>query len=250
MKKTVLIWLAAAALAAFGLVLYFFAYGHSFWGLLFLSLGALIACNRLLRLLQIKRVGMAKILRTALNSLLILGLLAYTVTLIPIIRAGRGAAQDDCAYIVVLGAKVNGQSPSLSLRDRIDATYEYMCAHTDVIAVVSGGQGTDEEISEAQCMYNELTKMGIDGSRIWLEDQSTSTWENLNFSLALIEEKTGSRPSSIGLVSSEYHLYRACMVAQECNVQAAGIPASTSLITMKLNYYLREVVALWYYMLF
>ena len=97
-------------------------------------------------------------------------------------------------------------------------------------------------------MFNELTARGIPARRLWLEDRSTSTWENLNFSLDLIEEKTGTRPETIGLVSSEYHLYRAGLFAPDCGVTAVGIPAKTSWLTIRINYFMREVGDIWHYL--
>lgn len=243
-------WSIPALLGAFGLFLWLFVSGHSFLGVISCGIAAVIVCYYLLSALKKTHAGAAKAIRVIFSTLLVLGILAYAITLVPIIRAATPQADADCEYIVVLGAKVNGQSPSLSLKERIDAAYDYLSAHPQTVAIVSGGQGPDEGISEAQCMYNELTKMGIEGSRIWLEDKSTSTQENLNFSLTLIEEKTGTRPDAIGLISSEYHIFRATLVAEEHGVEAVGIPASTSWLTLKLNYYLREVAALWYYLVF
>lgn len=106
-----------------------------------------------------------------------------------IIRASLGEPAESCDYVVVLGAKVRDSGPSASLWDRIYGARDYLEAHPDVIAIVSGGQGPDEPMSEAQAIYDELVKLGIDENRIWLEDKATSTWENLNFTLELIEEK-------------------------------------------------------------
>ena len=118
-----------------------------------------------------------------------------------------------------------------------------------LICIASGGQGTDEDISEAQCIFDHLTAMGIDKSRIWLEDKSTSTWENLHFSLNLIEENTGTRPEKIGILSSEYHLFRASLFADACGVESVGIPAPTSRFSLRVNYYLREVAGVWHYLI-
>ena len=98
-------------------------------------------------------------------------------------------------------------------------------------------------------MFEGLTARGIDPSRLWLEDKATSTWENLHFTLDLIEEKTGNRPLSIGLVSSEYHLFRAGLFAKECGVEAIGIPAATSWFSIKLNYFMREAAGVWHYLI-
>ena len=91
--------------------------------------------------------------------------------------------------------------------------------------------------------------MGIDPSRIWLEEQATSTHENIQFSLELIEEKTGFYPHSCGIVSSEYHLFRAGMIAKKQGIDATPIPAATSRWDLKLNYFLREIPVSWYYIM-
>ena len=82
-----------------------------------------------------------------------------------------------------------------------------------------------------------------------MEDQAVNTRENIRFSLDIIEEKTGARPETIGLVSSEYHLYRAGLFAREENVTSYGIPARTSWVSLRINYFLREIAAVWYYII-
>lgn len=173
-------------------------------------------------------------------------LLAFTITGTVIMSAGR-TGSGEFQYLLVLGTAVNGTEPSSMLSDRIQTAYEYLTVHPDVICVVSGYQSGDGEISEAQCMYNELTKLGIDPERIWMEDQASSTVENFEFSLALIEEKTGSRPETIGVLSSEFHLLRATMFAKAQNVSAVTIPAKTSDFGTFVRYFLREIVLVWYY---
>lgn len=243
-------WLLPLFFLIFGLFLALFVVGHSFLGLIFCGIAALLSCYNLLNLLQSQRPLVARILRTFLTTVLIFGLIAYAITLVPICQGAAGNPDVACDYVLVLGAKVNGTRPSLTLHERIQAAYEYVTAHPDAIAILSGGQGTDEGISEAQCMFNELTALGIDADRLWMESKSTSTKENINFSLALIQEKTGSRPTTLGVVSSEFHLYRAGRLAKDCGITAIGIPAHTSWISLRLNYYLREVAAVWKYMIF
>ena len=179
-----------------------------------------------------------------------LGLLAALFTGFLIARAGFGDLKTECSYVVVLGAGVNGTAPSLSLRERLDAAYNYLSSHPDSICIVSGGQGGGEDISEAECMYRDLTARGISPDRVWKEDQATNTRENLPFSLALIQERTGKAPDHIGVVSSEYHLYRAVKFAQELGITASGIPARTTWLSLRVNYFLREIAAVWFYTLF
>ena len=182
--------------------------------------------------------------------LLILTLLAACVTEGFIIHASFGSAETECGYLVVLGAKVNQNGPSLALRNRIDAAYDYLTAHPDTIAILSGGQGPDEPMTEAKCVFNELVARGIDPDRLWLEGNSTNTWENLKFTRDLLEENTGSVPGQIALVSSEFHLFRAQLFARRFGFETVGVPARTTLPLLKVNYFLREAVAVWYYLIF
>lgn len=178
-----------------------------------------------------------------LLAVLILAMLITGIVILGFAGGGSGEFQ----YLVVLGTTVNGTEPSSMLNDRIDAAYAYLVAHEDVICIVSGGKGDAENLSEAQCMFNELVALGIDPDRIWLEDQATSTLENLDFSLKLIEEKTGSRPAKVGVLSSEFHLLRANMFAKRQNVAAISIPARTSDPGTFWGYFLREILMVWYY---
>ena len=185
---------------------------------------------------------------SALLFLLTVLILAFVITGV-VIMSFSGGGSGEFQYLVVLGTTVNGTEPSSMLKDRIDAAYAYLTAHEDVICIVSGGKGSDENLSEAQCMYNELVEMGIDPARIWMEDQATSTLENLDFSMKLIEERTGSRPAQIGVLSSEFHLLRANMFANRQNVTAVTIPAKTSDPGTFISYFLREIIMVWYYAL-
>lgn len=181
--------------------------------------------------------------------LLCIFLLVAGVTEALIISASFGNADEETEYLIVLGAKVRADGPSLSLLDRIDTAYDYLTDHPNTIAVVSGGKGDDEPITEAQCMHDSLVALGIEPSRIWVEDKATSTWENLQYSLALIEEKTGSRPGKIAVLSSEYHLFRASLFTKAAGADFIGVPAPTSNPFLKANYFLREVAGVWHYIL-
>lgn len=241
-------WLIPAIFAALGVFLYSTVHGHSFLGLICFAIAGVIACYFGIHLLKSRHFTAAKVLNLVLTGCLCAGLTAFAITEGFILHASRGNPEVSCDYIIVLGARVNGTVPSLSLGDRIRAAYDYLSAHPDTVAVLSGGQGEDEEISEAECMRRELTKLGIADSRLWLENKSTSTWENLSFSLQLIAEKTGSRPDTVGILSSEYHLFRAGLFAKDCGAEAVGIPATTSWPTIRLNYFLREVGGVWHYL--
>ena len=250
MKKLALLkWLIPLFFIALGIFCYTAVQGHEFLGLVCLCLSAVSVCYILIGMLRRRRRLVGKMLRTVLSTILCIGILVFAVTEIIILSASSGDPDEDCAYVIVLGAKVNGTTPAHSLTSRIQATYDYLSAHPKTIAILSGGQGPDEDITEAQCMFDHLTAMGISPEQLWLENQATSTWENLTFSLALIEQKTGTRPEKVGILSSEYHLYRAGLFAKDCGLDAVGIPAYTSHFTIRLNNFLREVAGVWHYLI-
>lgn len=231
----------------------FFKYalvGYRFLPFVFLCLGALITCWKLLGMLKKRKPKEGKIVSIVFNSCVAVGLAILTVIGCFVGRACFGDPNTTCDYVVVLGAGLHGSTPSRSLRERLNAAYEYLMAHPDVICIVSGGQGPGEDMTEALCMYNELVAMGIDGSRIWMEDKSTSTQENLRFSLDIIESRTGVRPAQIGVLSSEYHLFRAGLFAADEGVEAVGVPAKTTLPVLFVNYFLREIAGVCHYYVF
>ena len=104
-------------------------------------------------------------------------------------------------------------------------------------------------MSEAQSMYDNLTAMGIDPDRVWMEGQATSTDENMRFSLDLIEEKTGQRPTKLAILSSEYHLFRASLMAKKLGIDFVGVPARTSRLSQLINHGMREVAGVWHFIL-
>lgn len=223
--------------------------GYSFSALVCVTLIGIILFYVLMPFVGLRFPGFAKWTTRIFTVCLILGLLVVGITEAIIIHASFGSPEKECQYMVVLGAKVNDNGPSVSLWDRIYGAYDYMVAHPDVIAIVSGGKGKDEPMEEAQCMFDHLTEMGIDPDRIWMEDKATSTWENLQFSLNLIEEKTGQRPTELGVLSSEYHLFRASLFTKACGVDFIGIPAHTSKLSQMINHFMREVAGVWHYIL-
>ena len=187
-------------------------------------------------------------LLTVLLVLLCLAVLAFAATG-AIIMHSATADEGEFAYLLVLGTVVEGTEPSSMLSDRIQGAYDYLTAHPDTICIVSGGKGDEVNLSEAECMYNELVELGIDPARLLMEDRAASTVENFQFSLALIEEETGVRPEKLGVLSSEFHLFRARMFARDEGVMPIAIPAKTTDTATFVQYFLREIPLVWYYSL-
>ena len=65
----------------------------------------------------------------------------------------------------------------------------------------------------------------------------------------VLEAHLGFRPQKIGIVSSEYHLFRAGLFARELDLDSFGIPSKTTWFALRTNYSLREIVAVWKYLL-
>ena len=243
-------WIIQILLACAAGFFFLAVQGYSTMGLCCLGLMAMLLFYRTAFRFRKKFPRLGKAVILMVTAILILGLLVFAATESVLIHAARGNAEEPADYVLVLGAKVNARGPSLALRCRIDAAYDYLTTHPDCIAILSGGQGSDEPVTEAQCMYDGLVARGIDPDRLWLEDQSTNTWENMKFSQTLLEEKTGSIPEKIALVSSEFHLYRAQLFARRFGFDTVGVPAATTLPVLKVNYFIREAVAVWYYLIF
>ncbi|GLC89485.1 YdcF family protein [Lysinibacillus piscis] len=133
-------------------------------------------------------------------------------------------ADGTATYMIVLGAKVKpGGVPSLSLKNRLEVAAQYLQQHPHVNVIVSGGQGADEEQTEASVMLSYLQNKGIERQRIIVEDQSTSTYENLLFSKKLLPEGT----THITIVSNDFHLRRARYLADVLDLKADVLVAAT-----------------------
>ena len=247
-------WRIAAlmAVALLGAMAFYFKFvmpGYSFTALVCLLLIALILFYAFFPLLGAKFPKFTKVTLRVCTAVLCVGLLIMGITEAVIIKHSFGDPKEKVEYMVVLGAKVRSNGPSVSLWDRIYGARDYLMEHEDVIAVVSGGQGSDEPMTEARAIYEALVDLGIPPERIWLEERATSTWENISFSLDLIEAATGTRPEKIGVLSSEYHLFRASLLAKKCGVEFVGIPAETSRFSQKVNHFMREIAGVWHYLI-
>ncbi len=154
-------------------------------------------------------------------------LLFWGITTKWLINGEKPKANGKYKYVIVLGAKVKrGAIPSKALAFRLDAALTYVKQYPNIHIIVSGGQGPDEDETEASVMKQYLIDRGFPESRIIVEDRSTSTYENLLNTKRII----GSDLKGITIVSSDYHLARAKMLAEElhlkCDVIAAKTPKS------------------------
>lgn len=140
--------------------------------------------------------------------------------------------------VIVLGCKVNPNGPSLSLLKRLEAAYDYLRENPELCCILSGGQGPDEPISEAQAMYDWLTAKGIQKERLYLEDKSESTYENLAFSKEIIEKEALSE--AVTIITNDFHQYRAKKLAESLKIESYSVSGDTPLYLLPM-YYIREL---------
>lgn len=223
-----------------GLILNIVFSGHDYIAYALYLIAALIVAFRF----------MGRRLRMVICIILALCIVYFVIVEIPIIGAASGDGDFEADYIIVLGALVRGEEPSLSMIERTQAALDYMNAHPDTLVIVSGGQGDMEDISEAEAMYRWLVDNGADESRILLEERSTSTQENLAFSFDIIRQRGDDPAKATAVVTSEYHIYRAQLLGRDLGVELGGISAHTTYFSVRLNYFIREAFGVTYKWIF
>jgi uncharacterized SAM-binding protein YcdF (DUF218 family) len=184
--------------------------------------------------------------RVALGALVAVAAVAFVILELPVLLGAHTDADPECSYLIVLGAKVNGVTPSYAMEDRLNAVLDYLNAYAGATVIVSGGQGDDEGISEAEAMAVWLKAHGVDEDRILLEDRSGTTRQNLENSFAIMRARGADPSDGVAIVTSEYHLYRAREIAAALGAKPVGVAAKTSLISMRINYFIREAIAVGY----
>ena len=160
------------------------------------------------------------------------------------VRSTNTAAEEmskhpNLEYIIVLGAHVEDTRLTKALLEHTRRALEYLEENPDTKAVLSGGRGEGESITEAQAMCNYLTEHGIDRDRLILEEKSTSTAENLKFSLALI-----GLDHSVGVVTNNFHVFRGTAIGRKCGCREI-YPIPSRYCSWRLLIYIpREILAI------
>lgn len=184
-----------------------------------------------------------------LGVVLAVGILSFSVTEGKIIHGMTSEPEEELDYLIVLGAQVKKTVPSKALGLRLQKACEYLKEHSQTKVVLSGGQGSGEEIAEAECMYRYLTEHGIPEERLLKEECSTTTRENLMYSARVLadsrQEVTTETVlgSKIGLVSNNFHIYRALLLAEKFGYRKVyGVPAASDW-KLQIHYMVREYFA-------
>lgn len=183
-------------------------------------------------------VGWKRAILAAMLAVLFIIVIPLTFNMV---KYANYKTNEGAETVIVLGCKVNGSTPSKYLNDRCKKAAEYLKKNPEAVAILSGGQGSDEDISRAQCMENVLVKLGIEKSRLYKEDKSTSTSENIAFSKVVIEENGLSK--SVLIVTNEFHEYRAKLICDKNGLDFHSSCSQSAFYTL-ITYHTREMAAL------
>ena len=230
--------LSSGGLLAMALALRFAARGYAWWGYALAFVAALIVLHHFLP---------AKLWRV-LVVLACIGVLYFCFVESFVIRSARTDKEPERDYLIVLGAAVYKDQPSLTLVRRLEGALDYLNTYPKSVAIVSGGMGPGETVTEGKAMHDWLIAQGIPEERVLIEDKATSTMENLKFSFQIIRDRGDEPDGNIAIVSSAYHLYRAKCMARNLGAEAAGVSAPWGYVSVMLNYFIREafgVTHLW-----
>jgi len=181
-----------------------------------------------------------------LLALLLAGALCFGGMFAAVMHGAYDHVDGEPEVMLILGCQVKPWGPSILLQDRLDEALDYLQAHPDMTIVVSGGQGPDEPVSEAQAMADYLMEHQVSKEQILLEDQSHNTVQNFRNSRALLED-TGFdlEETEVLVVSNGFHLTRARMLAKRIGFEEVStLAAPSSHIPSRLKMYVREPLAL------
>lgn len=157
------------------------------------------------------------------------------------LMAQSNTADFDEDAVIVLGCGLKGSIPSGNLIDRLDTAIKYYGQNPKALIVVSGGQGPNEDCTEAGAMHKYLTDKGIPENSVIMEDKSTSTTENYIYSKAILDKILGSDYETVYITNS-FHSYRAGRLAKLNGLNARAYNAHTKIQSLLPNYS-REVLA-------
>ena len=188
------------------------------------------------------RLGIATRTMKTIRWVIRIGSLAWLVSFVVFVSFCVAEAKpetgENVPYIVVLGAGVNGEEPSLILRRRLDVAVSLSQREPQAKLILCGGLGTNERISEAEAMRRYLIKQGVEEQRLIMEDLSCDTAQNLRYASELMQTLDGQTTHEAYLVTCEFHMMRSKMLAERNGIRAYAAPAKTR--PQEYHYYLRE----------
>ena len=180
-------------------------------------------------------------LRAGIGMLAGVGIACLCGLLILIGSAFSVKGEQQLSYLIVLGAQMKPNGPSVVLEKRLRRAYTYLTENPETLCVLSGGQGSNEPCAEAEAERHALIQMGVSEARIFVEDRSSNTRENMVFSRIVAEEN--GLGTEIVIVTQSFHMYRALMLAENAGFNPYALVADTDPVLFPL-YYGRELLSL------
>lgn len=181
--------------------------------------------------------------RYLISILIMLGIVSFIAAESVIIYQGLQKYEQKSDYVIVLGAEVNNNQISASLKYRLDAALDIYEKYPDTIFVVSGGKGSNEVDSEAQFMHDYLYEHNVSANQIIMENRSTNTYENLLYSKQLLDLYSDGNPYDVTIVTNAFHTYRSKYLAERVGLDAHTYAADMHQISIP-NFYIREYFGL------
>ncbi|MBP5237036.1 MAG: YdcF family protein [Clostridia bacterium] len=151
--------------------------------------------------------------------------------------------------VIVLGAGLRGDRVSRALAARLDKAADYLEKNTQAVAVVSGGMGRGETVTEASAMKKYLIEKGIPEERILTEEKSTSTFENFVFSKEILDSYFNGIDYSALFVTNDYHVFRSVLTSVKAGFGSIGHIHSTTGIYYLAPGTLRECIGVLKYLI-
>lgn len=193
-------------------------------------------------LLKSKKV-FSKTIRNTFLAVAAIGLILFLNVGGLILSGFFQSGEENLDYVIVLGAQMKASGPSMILKARLDEAIRYLEENPETKVIVSGGQGSDEPVSEAAGMKAYLVENGVEEGRIFMEDKSVNTNQNLKFSAEYINIEE----EHVGIVTSNFHIYRSVKLAEKLGYEnVCGIAADSYAFLLPANM-LRECACVVYY---
>lgn len=229
---------AVAALAAAGLL-----YGLSLAKLPAAAAIALVALAIAAQLLSKRAPNFYRVAARITAVVACVGIIMCTVASTQILSCYFDDDAPSDAAVIVLGcglSQTDQTSPSLMLYGRLRAAEEYILKNPDARVILSGGQGSNEKISEAEAMYRYFERRGFDMTNFFREDRSSNTEENLTFSVELALLEGVGLENGVVIVTDGFHQYRAHMHAQSLGLETYTVSARAP-VALQAFYWAREI---------
>lgn len=211
-----------------GLFISFGSYFFLIWGVL----GVFCAAWAWILTHSSVRERIPRWIRITFRSLVAAGIVLLLILEGMIFSRFHATAETGADYVIVLGAQWKTTGPSYVLQKRLDKAVAYLNANPETKVIVSGGQGYNEPISEAEGMKEYLTDAGIDPERILTEDASTNTTQNLVYSGELLDKSE----DRVVVITNNFHMFRALAIAKKQGyLHVEGLSAGTYPLTVPNN---------------